>query len=458
MFQFFLKRLCALLVAGIILFAACEKQMTSPTHQGASSDQVQSAYSGTVKIGVFSDPHYYDPALGTNGPEFEMYLAQDRKMIRESHAILQATVNELMSRNLDVILVPGDMTKDGELHNHQAVAGFLTQLEDAGKKVYVVPGNHDISNPHSFAYPGVAVPIPSVTPSEFESIYNEFGYEEALYRDANSLTYIACPAEGIWILGMDVCNYDNKFPELSNVAGKFSDATLNWIVEKLQQAQQEGISVLGMMHHGIVEHFPGMDQIFAEYLVDDWQNVADTFIANGLKVVFTGHHHATDISTRGIASNKLFDIQTGSTVTWQCPYRIVRFDVFPGVLNIDNNVITHIDYDTQGLDFQTYAYNFLAGGLPPLVIYQLMQMGLDEPTATALEPLVTATLLAYYHGDESSMRDPDVLAGIYQLLQNPDPMAQNLGQLLLGIWTDRTPDNDVYININSGQIFGQSIF
>ena len=47
------------------------------------------------------------------------------------------------------------------------------------------------------------------------------------------------------------------------------------------------------------------------------------------------------------------------------------------------------------------------------------------------------------------------MAAIYQLLNHPDPAAQNLGQLLLGIWTDQTPDNDVTIYLSSGGIWGK---
>jgi predicted phosphodiesterase len=446
--------LIVMVMMAMIFLMGCEKEsVVSPT-QHDPVIRSQSSGDGTLKIGVFSDPHYYDPSLGTSGPEFEMYMAYDRKMIPESHAIMQATVNEMLNENVDIVLVPGDMTKDGELHNHQKVVEFLAQLESAGKKVYVVPGNHDIDNPHAFAYPGTAVPIPTVSSVEFKSLYDDFGFGEALCSDPNSLTYIASPQDGVWILAMDACNYEGKFSDVSTTGGKFSAATMNWIVSKLQQAQAEGITVIGMMHHGVVEHFPGMEQIFAEYLVLDWQNVADTFVANGLKVVFTGHHHATDISSQGFGRTKIFDIQTGSLVTWQCPYRVIRYDLLPNVMNIDNKVITSI----SGIpDFQPYAYYFLASGMPLLVVHQLMQLGLDEPTATALEPLVTATMLAYYHGDEPTMRNEDIIAGIYQLLQHPDPAAQNLGQLLLGIWTDRTEDSDVIINLRNGQIFTQGI-
>ncbi len=37
-----------------------------------------------VTFAVFSDTHYYDPQLGTEGTSFENYLNLDRKMLKES--------------------------------------------------------------------------------------------------------------------------------------------------------------------------------------------------------------------------------------------------------------------------------------------------------------------------------------------------------------------------------------
>lgn len=64
-----------------------------------------------------------------------------------------------------------------------------------------------------------------------------------------------------------------------------------------------------------------------------------------------------------------------------------------------------------------------------------------------LEPLVTPTLMAYYHGDEPDMTNPEIMAGIMQLINSGDPTATNFGYLLLGIWTDESLDNDVILEL-----------
>ena len=45
----------------------------------------------------------------------------------------------------------------------------------------------------------------------------------------------------------------------------------------------------------------------------------------GVGTVFTGHFHANDITqgTPSTSARALFDIETGSAVTYPCPYRVV---------------------------------------------------------------------------------------------------------------------------------------
>jgi 3',5'-cyclic AMP phosphodiesterase CpdA len=414
----------------------------------------------SITMAVFSDPHYYDPSMGTNSDAFLEYIAQDRKLIAESHAIMEATVSLINNETAEIVLVAGDLTKDGSRRSHEAVVGFLEQIEAAGKIVYVIPGNHDIDNPNSFSFPDGSdpVPVPTISSSEFEQIYQDFGFSEAIARDPNSLTYIAEPKEGIWIFGMDACNYENKYPDLNKTAGRFSEATLNWILNKISEAKSQGITPIGMVHHGILEHFPGKVNVFPDYVIDSWKEVSTALADAGMKLVFTGHYHANDIVSKISEKGFIVDIETGSTLTWRCPYRMVDLNGSTQLTDITTKVITQINYDTKGLDFQIYAYQFLATGMPSIVIDELQSiLGLDEATALAIEPVVTPTLIAHFHGDELSMLVPAISEQIAQMQSNPDVMAQILGNLLYGIWHDDTPDNDVTVNLRNGEITNNAV-
>lgn len=275
----------------------------------------------TVRLMVLSDLHYYDPSLGTTGAAFDAYVAHDRKLIGESDAIMRSVVAAVSAENPDAVLVAGDLTKDGELLSHQSAANYLGQMKAQGRKVFVVPGNHDIQNPAASSYAGDTVTsVPSIAPADFAAIYDGMGFGDAIARDPDSLSYVAELVPGLWLLALDSCIYGPN-PGDSQTAGRFRDTTLAWIKAQLAKAKASKFRVIGMMHHGVVEHFADQGLVFPEYLVNDRDTVAGTFSDGGMGVVLTGHFHANDIS-RGTppgSSKSIYDVETGSAVTYPVP-------------------------------------------------------------------------------------------------------------------------------------------
>lgn len=412
-----------------------------------------------LKIAVITDLHFFDPTLGTSGEEFEQYLAGDRKMIAESQAIAKSALNTISSLNTDIVLIPGDLTKDGEKASHEMFANMLADLESKGKKVFVIPGNHDILNPHSYKYlsSGGKEKIDHITPSEFAEIYKNFGFNEAKYRDNSSLSYIVELNSNFWLFAIDGCIYENNLSQgKSTTGGRISSATLSWLKEKLEEAKSKNIIPIAMAHHGLVDHFPGQALVFAEYLLTDYLNLQKELSNAGLKIIFTGHHHAQDISKADISGSFIFDIQTGSTVTYPCPIRTVEFDKEKQTVNIESQRITSIEYNLGGKSFQEYALNKLLDGFPALVIAQLKQLGADETSAALLEPIVTQSLAAYYQGDEPKQINSFVTQTLNQLKAYPDNNVKLIASLLEGIWNDPTPDNSVSIDLKTGAISDKS--
>jgi len=61
------------------------------------------------------------------------------------------------------------------------------------------------------------------------------------------------------------------------------------------------------------------------YLVDSYKKVAADFADAGMDVVFTGHMHAIDIAAVTTKKgNTLYDIETGSAVTYPSPIRFIE--------------------------------------------------------------------------------------------------------------------------------------
>ncbi len=408
--------------------------------------------SQNVKFMVFSDPHIYDEALGTEGVAWETYLQSDRKMLAQSESILKSAVDMIIAEAPDFVIVPGDLTKDGERQCHELFASYLKQLEDAGIPAFVAPGNHDINNPHAFSFQGDStVPLPTVTPAQFDSIYEDYGFGEAIARDLNSLSYIAEPVDGVWIFSLDCCLYTDN-TEKPETGGKFSEATLSWIDAWCDSAAAQNKLPIGMMHHGLLEHYTGQKLMFSEYVIDDYLNVSARFAAHGLELVFTGHYHAQDIAVMvKDGSHTVIDVETGSLVTYPCPVRTVTIDT-DLIADIQSQFVTEIDYDLGGVTFPEFAQNFLLTGLNQIVLYTLMMpveqrgYGVPQDTAAQYAPYIANAFAAHYAGDESPTLE--ILGMIQTLMASEDANELLIGSMLGALWLDETPDNTNTAQIN----------
>jgi 3',5'-cyclic AMP phosphodiesterase CpdA len=398
---------------------------------------------------VFSDVHFYDVSLGTSGSAFESYLKQDRKLLAESEPILQSVITSLTSEKLDFILIPGDLTKDGELSGHQKAANYLRTLEAQGKKVYVVPGNHDINNQHALKFNGSSTEhVATITPDEFAQIYADFGYSEALERDPNSLSYTAEPVKGIILIAMDACRYKENGSD-PITGGKFSAVTLDWILKKIKDAKSNNKLVFGMMHHGILEHFTGEKTIAGEYVLDDFQTVSRQFAEAGMSIIFTGHAHAQDIVSATFGNNYLYDIETGSLVTYPSPYRLINLSD-KNIMTITSRHVESINYNTGGKTFQQYSKDFIQNGVEDIAAnYLVNTFGMSSLTASVIAPYAASVFIANCQGDESPNSETKLVTQALNL--SSDQSIRYVAQVLNAMWTDLPPkDNDLIINLNTG--------
>ena len=415
----------------IIIVASCTKDPDSLADR-------------TIKIAAIPDIHYTHPLLLPDNiedsPSLVQYLGLDRKLLEISDPIFRKVLSELISEKPDILLIPGDLTKDGELIGHEVVKDLLEDLENKGIKVFVVPGNNDILNSDAFSFSTEPpVPVDNITPEQFAEIYGNFGYYEALYRDENTLSYICEPYSNLWILGIDNIKYTTTENGIK-ISGEISPATLAWIEDKMIEARQKNINVLAMMHYGIIEHYAGQKKV--EPLITDSQNSVIALINAGIRFMFTGHYHANDIVEFTYEGKTLYDIQTGSLVTPPSTYRIMELD--ENFLNIESKRVTDINAQLPGgVSFLTYSDANITSRLNSFFTYYLHKMfGLPEESAASLAPYAINAYKAYFAGDEKiSTEETEKL----------DALPESLGPLvaiLKSLWTDLPPkDNRLYIKL-----------
>jgi len=384
-----------------------------------------------------------DPTIAPDDPEnnpyWQEYVSHDRKIYEFGGPVFREVVQDLKQKKPDVLLVAGDLAKDGEVVCHETLRDALEELEGEGIQVFVVPGNNDIDNPDALTFKtDPPSSIPSSTTEEFASIYEDFGYGEAIYRDAYSLSYICQPYDHLWILSIDAADR-----YATGNIGIIHPMTLAWIQDKMIEANENNITVLAMMHYGILEHYSG--QKFLEPLVKSSSSNALALMDAGVGLIFTGHYHANDIVEFTADGKTLYDIQTGSLVTPPYSYRMMTLD--DNFIHIDSRRITSVSSEgIPGLEFDEYStavfteringfFDYYSGYLQ--LIYGIPPE--DYPLAV---PCFTNAYKAYFAGDEEL--DSEESSKITTLGQSV-PTAL---PLLNSLWTDLPPqDNKIHIKL-----------
>lgn len=371
-----------LLVINVIISGCAKKPQDLTPMNGPYPD---------CRFGVISDIHYFDASLGDTGAMFNDYINNDRKMLSQSKFILDYALASLRAESLDFILIPGDLTKDGEDINHRILSRLLSVLDN----VYVIPGNHDINNPHAFSY-ALNEYVPSVTPQQFIEIYSDMGYSKPISRDSASLSYIAEPVEGLILIALDCCKYDNneEYPETS---GYIKHQTVQWMTNALNEYRDK--SAICIMHHPVSEHFKGMKKHYPEYVLDNSELLTDIFTSLNVKLVFTGHFHANDITAIEKSGNTVYDIETGSILTYPSPFRIVH------IMDNEAHIRTYyVDSISAINDFPSYAQAYIRSGIVHIAEKRLKSFGVNQPDIENLTGLIADAFIAHYRGDEESFK------------------------------------------------------
>lgn len=324
------SRLLSLLLAVVLVFTLTVPALAAEKPQDMN-----------LRIAVMSDLHYLSPDMIADTEDFEHAFNSDRKLLKESSSVLHEMLERVRADKPDILLVSGDLTKDGEQECHAALAKQLQQLQQdvPGLKIYVINGNHDIRNYNAKNFntaDGKAVPATRTEPEDFKQIY-DFVYSDptvlatftpAEGNKAGGLSYVARPVEGLTVIAMDTCRYssDNTSngDDEHETSGAISADLEKWVIEQTAAAKARGDLVIGLEHHGLVPHFDVQPTILPMYLVNGYERIAQEYADAGMSVVFTGHMHAVDIAAMTTATgNTFYDIETGSALTYPCPVRFV---------------------------------------------------------------------------------------------------------------------------------------
>lgn len=455
-----------------------------PYEAAAETIEAGTDYPNQIKIVHLSDVHYFSQKLYADCGDFTIAENSDRKMFRESGAIVDKALAEIVAYQPDLVILSGDLTKDGELVCHQGMheklAAAKKQLANAGKQAMfcVINGNHDINNDDNgrdFSS-GKAEHTDLVDPLAFKELYADCGYDDAIAKfdeggsQGGSLSYVVRPAKGVTLIVVDSGKYSADQNGLGRdehvTSGVVGEKLLAWVESQAKQARAAGDIVFVTQHHGVIPHFSMEPELMGEYLVDNYEDCQRRYADAGVSAVFTGHMHANDIaSITTEAGNILYDIETCATVTYPSDIRFatLSWKREEGTANVEATLavenhplgsVDYVDFDTKATtkiaDITAYGEERLltVDVVKTMIADALVSPAIDDMVANGgVKPALAGLLGGLNVGDGTADGlDPALFNMLLTMLpqSQDEALAVVLGDLsfllksygTLGIWSD----------------------
>ncbi len=284
-------------------------------------------------------------------------------LVEVSIPSFKQVIEHLKTLDIDFLLLPGDLTQDGEPENHQWLADYLQTLPFP---VYVIPGNHDFPT-LSGNNPGKN---PAITYQQFSDYYSHCGYHQT-----DQLYYTKQLFPGVQLIGLN----SNIFNEQGEQIGCLDEEQLHWLENVLPTIQDQFVIV--MVHHNVIEHFPGQADhaLSRRYMLDNAERLKQLLKQYGVRLILTGHLHIQDIAQEG----NLYEITTGSLVSYPHAYRVIDVN-----RNADNqvalNVQSHWVKTIPGWDnLLAFSREWMANRADPFMMKLLTEPPLNIPSEEA---------------------------------------------------------------------------
>ena len=320
----------------------------------------------------------------------------------ESVAIIKSFLGDAKESDSSIVLMPGDLTTIGTAEEHNAFIELIGAFEkETGKSIFVVPGNHDLFD---------------TDVEEFEELYADFGYGEAVANDPDTASYTAELDGEYRLLAIDSTD-PGKSPH--GVDSKL----VSWVKAQCDAAKADGKKLVAMMHHNLIEHIVLVDLFHPSAVVnDDTNKLADTLADGGVKFIFTAHTHDHDVAKHTSENgNVIYDCVTTALNAYPCAYREVTFGeqvkiTTKSVKSIDTSLLPEgIHENALALaesDFLSYAKNCTYTGITATISAYTKPSTLknyiktDDPELKAIldpaiEKVCEAVKLPLYRKDET---------------------------------------------------------
>ena len=263
----------------------------------------------------------------------------------------------------------------------------------------MLPGNHDVYNHYAARFQGDSYDlVEPATAEDFARIYAGFGFDEAIARDGDSISYVAQLNKETRLLMLDTNT-------LEKPCGLSKD-TLAWVEEQLAAAQAAGQRVIAAGHQNLYKH-----TVFNfGYVISQGEALAALLRQYGVEVFLSGHLHTQHIMTL----EGLTEIISSSLAVTPCQYGRLRLE--KGTYHYETRSVDVAAWarsqdltDETLLNFAAYAEEYFDQCTVSKIGQQTDFEGLNEEQKQAMLDYASLVNRAYFSGDlrEAANADPD---------------------------------------------------
>lgn len=256
--------------------------------------------------------------------------------------MMEALVWEAAKEQPDLLIVSGDLTFNGEYQSLVELAAFFERIEKNGTQVSVIPGNHDIHSGWARKFEGEEMAVvEQATPEDFQQIFADYGYDLAISKDPESLSYVMEPKAGFPFLMIDTNIYsETKSTKAPKTEGRIKEETYAWLDEyfALQEEHLQTIQLVG--HHPLLNH---TGRLGGGFILENAEDATDYFAGKGVQTSFAGHIHAQDISEATDREAPFYEVVTGA------------LSIFPNAIGEITLTNEELAYQRKTLDIEGWA-------------------------------------------------------------------------------------------------------
>jgi len=262
-----------------------------------------------TRLAVVADPHVATEAEGTS------------KLFEHTREHLAAAVADINGRDVDCTVSVGDLTKDGEPWNYDAVDAVLADLETP---FLSVPGNHDV-------------------PKERDD-HDAMSVEAFAERYADGDLPFHREVGGVDLIGLNSAGDADTLYDSHD--GVITDEDLAWLDDTLATADTPVV----VTHH----NFPSMTaqleayrdaaepEMFIPPVLQDAEAFVDVLNAHDVPLMFTGHLHLPSVAREG----DTWEVMSPTTCSFPQAYLLV--EIGPEGTTVEMVPVVDVEGMTRG--------------------------------------------------------------------------------------------------------------